>query len=81
MARGWESKYVEEQQQTHGGGMSKESVKQAAVLLAKQDVTRQRQGLEMQRELILSQRTSNPGRRQALEAALEQVNGQLAELG
>ncbi len=61
--------------------MSKESVKQAAVLLAKQDVTRQRQGLEMQRELILSQRTSNPGRRQALEAALEQVNGQLAELG
>jgi len=61
--------------------MSKESVKAAAKLLAEQDITRVRQGLEMQRELILSQRTSNPGRRVALEAALEQVNGQLAELG
>lgn len=43
--------------------------------------TRQRQGLELQRERILSQRTSNPGRRQALEAALAQIEAEIAKLG
>jgi hypothetical protein len=35
----------------------------------------------LQRESILSQRTSNPGRRSALEAALKQIEAQLATLG
>lgn len=42
---------------------------------------RQKQTLEMQRQNILSQRTSNPGRREALEAALKQIEAELAELG
>jgi len=39
---------------------------------------RERQSLELQRENILSQKTANPNRRAALEAALTQVEGQLA---
>jgi hypothetical protein len=35
----------------------------------------------LQRENILSQRTSQPARRVALEAALAQIDGQLAQLG
>lgn len=43
-------------------------------------ITRQKQSLNLQRELILSQRTSNPGRRQALESALKQIEAQLEAL-
>jgi hypothetical protein len=42
---------------------------------------RQRQVLGLQRENILSQRTSNPGRRTALEAALAHIEAQLQSLG
>ena len=42
---------------------------------------RQKQALNLQRENILSQRTSNPARRQALEAALKQIEGQLIAIG
>jgi hypothetical protein len=38
---------------------------------------RQIQALNLQRENILSQRTSNPARRTALEAALKQIEGQI----
>jgi len=38
---------------------------------------RQIQALNLQRENILSQRTSNPVRRAALEAALAQIDGQI----
>ena len=38
---------------------------------------RQKQALNLQRENILSQRTSNPARRTALEAALAQVEAQI----
>ena len=41
---------------------------------------RQKQSLNLQKELILSQRTSNPSRRAALEAALEQVEAQIKAL-
>jgi len=41
---------------------------------------RQKQALQLQRENILSQRTSNPARRSALEAALQQIEAQIAEL-
>jgi len=42
---------------------------------------RQKQSLNLQRENILSQRTSNPARRAALEAALTQVESQIAAIG
>jgi len=42
--------------------------------------TRQMQSLNLQRENILSQRTSNPARRAALEAALSHVEAQIAAL-
>lgn len=48
---------------------------------ARTDRARKKQTLEMQRENILSQRTSNPGRRTALESALKQIEAQIAELG
>lgn len=41
---------------------------------------RQLQALQLQRENILSQRTSNPNRRAALEAALAQIEAQLKAL-
>ena len=47
----------------------------------KAHIARQRQALELQRENILSQRTSNAGRRAALEAALTHVEAQLKALG
>lgn len=46
----------------------------------KAHLARQRQALSLQRENILSQRTSNAGRRAALEAALAQVEAQLKAL-
>lgn len=49
-------------------------------MLAEASVKRAKQALELQRENILSQKTSNPGRRQALEAALKQIDDQLAAL-
>ena len=42
---------------------------------------RQRQALELQRERVLSERTSNPHRRSALELALADIEEKLAELG
>ncbi len=42
---------------------------------------RKKQQLSLQRENILSQRTSNPGRREALEAALRQIESQIEALG
>jgi hypothetical protein len=41
---------------------------------------RQKQALNLQRENILSQRTSHPARRAALEAALLQIEAQIKEL-
>ena len=41
---------------------------------------RQIQALNLQRESILSQRTSNPGRRAALEAALTHIEAQIQTL-
>ena len=42
---------------------------------------RRKQALELQREHILSQRTSNVHRRAALAAALQQIETELASLG
>jgi hypothetical protein len=83
MARGWESKSVEEQMAnasgTVGGAVTNGNQRQAKLDRAAQE--RQRQSLNLQRENILSQRTSNPGRRAALEAALAEVEAQIAAIG
>jgi hypothetical protein len=88
MARGWESKSVEEQMATAqqsaqpylGNSFDSISSKRAAEQ-ARLQRERQRQALRLQKENILSQRTSNPARRAALESALAQIEAQLAELG
>jgi hypothetical protein len=87
MARGWESKSVEEQMANvehapahAGSGYGNPETKRVAELERKQ-IARQKQSLELQRENILSQRTSNSSRRAALEVALKQIEAQIAELG
>jgi hypothetical protein len=88
MARGWESKSVEEQmanalQQPEvvaGNEFVSEDQRRAAdqVRTVKE---RQKQALNLQRENILSQRTSSPARRAALEAALKQIEAQIEAMG
>jgi hypothetical protein len=87
MARGWESKSVEEQmassQQYAPAHVAPEFSNGVARREAQQQQAqrlRQKQALVLQKENILSQRTSNPARRNALEAALEQIEAQIAEL-
>jgi hypothetical protein len=75
MARGWESKSVEEQMSVHDEHPSSQSAKEKVIgELAKQ---RDLQALELQRERILSERTSNPHRRAALQAALSDIEAKL----
>ena len=59
--------------------ISAEEIKRLAAI-EKAKIDRQRQELNLQREFILSQRTSSPVRRQALEAALSQIETQLEAL-
>jgi hypothetical protein len=88
MARGWESKSVEEQMAN--------ALQQAEVVADNEFVSedqrraadqvrtvkeRQKQALHLQRENILSQKTSNPSRRAALEAALAQIEAQIEAMG
>lgn len=61
------------------GHQSEEMRRVAAQKRAKHE--RQKQALNLQRELILSQRTSSPARRAALEAALTQIENQISALG
>jgi hypothetical protein len=84
MARGWESKSVEEQMATaigdSGAGMTNDDRRRVAAQNSAAR-ERQKQSLNLQRENILSQRTSSPARRAALEAALAHVEAQISEIG
>ena len=60
-------------------GLVNEEQRRAAELI-RANKERQRQALHLQRENILSQRTSNPNRRSALEAALVQIESQIETL-
>jgi hypothetical protein len=87
MARGWESKSVEDQManamenpEADSSKMINEEYRRAANL-KRASHERQLQALNLQRENILSQRTSNPGRRAALEAALAHIEAQIQALG
>ena len=87
MARGWESKSVEEQMANAaeqkpprpGEALMTEAERRLA---AEQRAVkeRRRQELNLQRENILSQRTSNPARRAALTAALSEIEAQISAL-
>jgi hypothetical protein len=77
MSRGWESKSVEEQQ--NQAGAPKPVAQNNDAELA--DRKRKRQALELQRERILSERTSSPHRRSALTIALADIEEKLTELG
>ena len=81
MARGWESKSVEEQvEQRSAEPSTKVKTGQDAVDAAKATRTLERDALEIQRERILDERTSSPIRRKALEAALSEIEAKLAAL-
>jgi phosphohistidine phosphatase SixA len=87
MARGWESKSVEEQMAnaTERKPASADEVKMtdAERRLAAEGRAaseRRRQALHLQRENILSQRTSSPDRRAALAAALAEIEQQIQSL-
>lgn len=80
MSKGWESKNVEEQQ-----AATAERLNTAATTAAvgRDDAAKKRhiQGLEMQRERLLSERTSSPHRRSALEMAVATIERDLEQLG
>lgn len=80
MSKGWESKNVEEQQAAASAEVT-EGQRSAATARVDAERKRRIQALEMQRERVLSERTSSPHRRSALEAALNAIELELQELG
>ena len=78
MSKGWESKNVEEQQAASSTPKPEGDPTDAASVA---DRKRRIQALEMQRERVLSERTSSPHRRSALELALATIERELEQLG
>ena len=80
MARGWESKSVEQQQAETLEVKPEHKRPLSAQELAK---ARQREGLLLSRKHILDemQTSQNPRRRQMLESALADLDSRLAALG
>ena len=83
MARGWESKQVEEQMEIASGGAAGPASGDAKHRRLEQraELQRKRQGLVLMRENILSQKTNSPARRQALQAALASIEAEIGRLG
>lgn len=79
MARGWESKSVEDQVEQQSHNRQAPGPDSAGVSAEEAAKARQRQLLELERERILDERTSNPIRRAALEAALTDIESQLSK--
>lgn len=80
MASGWESKSVEEQQLEASSAKPFKPVGDQEAALVDADRKRRLQTLEMQRERVLSERTSSPHRRSALELALADIERELQVL-
>jgi len=70
-----------EEQQNQAAAPKKTDPNPAAARATDAERKRQRQALELQRERILSERTSSPHRRTALTNALADIEEKLAELG
>ncbi len=77
MARGWEKEDAGPPERVMAEGAAGSAKQQQA----QADRQRRVQALQMQRERILSERTSSPHRRSALEAALLEIEEQLSQLG
>jgi hypothetical protein len=79
MARGWESKGVEQQQEESAALASDRKAPRTPAQAA---AARQRDGLRMRRNLVLRQlEAAQEGRRAQLEAALKDLDYQLDKLG
>jgi hypothetical protein len=78
MSKGWESKNVEEQQAASSAPKPEGNPGDA---VSAADRKRRIQDLEMKRERVLSERTSSPHRRSALELALATIERELEQLG
>jgi hypothetical protein len=80
MAKGWESKSVEDQilERQELAAARPEAVRLRNLESAAK--VREQQGLELQRERILDQRTASPHRRAALESALADIEARLVTL-
>jgi hypothetical protein len=78
MSKGWESKSVEEQQNE---AAAPKAANPSQITTDEAQRKRDRQALELQRERILSERTSSPHRRTALTNALADIEEKLSELG
>ena len=79
MARGWESKSAEEQQdqQIEQRAEAAKAATNKQLTAAGAVQLRARNLLELKRERILSEKTSHPARRAALQAALQEVEAEL----
>lgn len=77
MARGWEKDDVQPPEKRECEKPATPEEKR----IAERDRQRKLQGLQLQRERILSERTASPHRRTALEAALLEIEEQLSQLG
>jgi hypothetical protein len=79
MARGWESKSVEQQQDEAASNRGPQKARLTPEQIAK---GQQRKMLELSRNRILQQleAASNPQYRQMLESALADLEGKIAEL-
>lgn len=80
MARGWESKSVEQQQEELAEQRS--AIRTTPVSADEQCRNRKRQGLLLSRQRLTQQLTSavNPTHRQMLEQAVAELNRQLSAL-
>ena len=81
MSKGWESKSVEEQQAEAAAPKAANTDNDPAMKAADAEKKRRIQALEMSRERVLSERTSSPHRRSALELALASIEYELEQLG
>jgi hypothetical protein len=81
MSKGWESKSVEEQQAEASAPKVSTSELTPEAARAAAEQKRRIQALELQRERVLSERTSNPHRRSALVLALTTIERELEQLG
>ena len=81
MSKGWESKNVENQQAEQESPKAYAPDGDPATAASEADRKRRIQALELQRERVLSERTSSPHRRSALELALATIERELEQLG
>ena len=81
MSKGWESKSVEAQQAEAAAPKAANPDADPEVRRAEAERKRRVQSLELQRERVLSERTSRPHRRSALELALATIERELEQLG